>query len=78
GQGRAHEAVFQLEKQLTASSLNLTMMFGSHYACSLGKFRISLTSQSGAVVASKITSSVQELLHKPDLNPAELQLLKNE
>ncbi len=78
GQGRAHEAVFQLEKPLTASRLNLTMMFGRHYACSLGKFRISLTSQGGEVVASKISSAVQELIHKPDLAAAEMQALKNE
>ena len=78
GQGRAHEAVFQLEKPLDASSLNLTMMFGRHYACSLGKFRISLTTQSGEVVASQIASDVQSLLHKPDRTEAETQLLKNE
>ncbi len=78
GQGRAHEAVFQLEKPLTASSLNLTMMFGRHYACSLGKFRISLTTRSGDVVASKITSEVQPLIHKADRTEAETQLLKNE
>ncbi len=78
GQGRAHEAVFQLEKPLTASSLNLTMMFGRHYACSLGKFRISLTTQSGEVVASQVSSDVQPLIHKPDRTEAETQLLMNE
>jgi hypothetical protein len=78
GQGRAHEAVFQLEKPLTASSLNLTMMFGRHYACSLGKFRISLTTQSGEVVASQVSSDVQPLIHKPDRTEAETQLLRNE
>ncbi len=78
GQGRAHEAVFQLEKPLTASRLQLTMMFGRHYACSLGKFRISLTTQSGEVLASKVASDLQPLFHKPDRTEAELQLLKNE
>ncbi len=78
GQGRAHEAIFQLEKPLTASSLNLTMMFGRHYACSLGKFRISLTTKSGEVVASQVASDVQALIHKPDRTEAETQLLKNE
>jgi hypothetical protein len=78
GQGRAHEAVFQLEKPLTASSLNLTMMCGRHYACSLGKFRISLTTQSGEVVASKVSADVQPLIHKPDRTKAETQLLRNE
>lgn len=78
GQGRAHEAVFLLEKPLTASSLNLTMMFGRHYACSLGKFRISLTTQSGEVVASQVSSDAQPLIHKPDRTEAETQLLRNE
>ena len=78
GQGRAHEAVFQLEKPLTASSLHLTMMFGRHYACSLGKFRISLTTQSGEVVASQVSSDVQPLIHKSDRTEAETQLLRNE
>ena len=78
GQGRAHEAVFQLEKPLTASSLNLTMMFGRHYACSLGKFRISLTTQAGEVVASQVASQLQALVHKADRTEAETQLLKNE
>jgi hypothetical protein len=78
GQGLAHEAVFQLEKPLTASSLHLTMMFGRHYACSLGKFRISLTTQAGEVVASMVTSRLQELFHKPEPTEEERQLLKNE
>ena len=78
GQGRAHEAVFQLERPLTASSLNLTMMFGRHYACSLGKFRISLTTQSGEVVASQVSSDVQPMIHKLDRTEAETQSLKNE
>ncbi len=78
GQGRAHEAVFQLEKPLAASSLNLTMMFGRHFACSLGKFRISFTTQAGDVTASQLPADLQNLLRKPDLAEAETQLLKNE
>jgi hypothetical protein len=78
GQGRGHEAVFQLEKPLTASRLNLTMMFGRYYASSLGKFRVSLTTQAGEVLASKIISDVQALIHKPVRTEAETQLLQNE
>ena len=78
GQGRAHEAVFQLEKPLTASNLQLTMMFGRHYACSLGKFRISLTTQSGDVLASKLSSEVQSLIHKTNRSEADTQRLKTE
>jgi hypothetical protein len=78
GQGRAHEAVFQLEKPLTTSNLQLTMMFGRHYACSLGKFRISLTTQSGDILASNISSELQSLVHKTDWSEAETQQLKTE
>jgi len=78
GQGRAHEAVFRLEKPLTASDLQLTMMFGRHYACSLGRFRISVTTDSGEIRASEVASEVQGLLHKADRTDLETQRLKNE
>ena len=78
GQGRAHEAVFQLEKPLTTTNLQLTMMFGRHYACSLGKFRISLTTQSGDILASTVSSELQSLIHKNDRSEAETQKLKTE
>ncbi len=78
GQGRSHEAVFQLEKPLAASELHLTLMFGRHYACSLGKFRISVTTQSGTVVASQLSADAQLLLHKPDLTEAQLLALQGE
>ena len=78
GQGRAHEAVFRLEKPLNASSLQLTMMFGRHYACSLGRFRISVTTDSGEVQASKVATDVQGLLHKANRTESETQRLKNE
>ena len=78
GQGRGHEAVFQLEKPLTASRLQLTMIFDRYYASSLGKFRISLTTQSGEVVASQVSSEVQPFIHKPDRTEAETALLRNE
>ena len=78
GQGRAHEAVFQLEKPLTTTNLQLTMMFGRHYACSLGKFRISLTTQSGDILASTVNSELQSLVHKKDRSEAETQQLKTE
>lgn len=78
GEGRAHEAVFILEKPLTASELNLTMMFGRHYACSLGKFRISFTTQQGEIFASHVSNDAQPLLHKLALSEAETQRLRNE
>ena len=78
GQGRAHEAVFRLEQPLTATDLKLTMMFGRHYACSLGKFRISFTTATGEPVASPLSAAAQRLLHRPDPTAAELQTLRNE
>jgi hypothetical protein len=78
GQGRAHEAVFQLEKPLATTNLQLTMMFGRHYACSLGKFRISITTQSGDILASTVSSELQSLIHKNDRSEAETQKLKTE
>ena len=54
------------------------MIFDRYYASSLGKFRISLTTQSGEVVASQVSSEVQPFIHKPDRTEAETALLRNE
>ncbi|MDB6068974.1 MAG: Planctomycete cytochrome [Verrucomicrobiales bacterium] len=64
GQGRAHEAVFVFEKPLLPvdGKVSLTMMFGRHYACSLGKFRVSFTGTPGAIQASALPPEVQPLL----------------
>ena len=78
GQGKAHEVVFQLEKPLSGGKLHLTMMFGRHYACSLGKFRISFTTKSGEVMASQVAGEVQLLAHKPNLTEEERMRLMNE
>ncbi len=78
GQGRSHEAVFKLEKPLGATDLHLTMMFGRHYACSLGKFRISVTTETGTVVASQLSADAQLLLHKANLTGDQLLSLQGE
>ncbi len=80
GQGRAHEAVFVLEKPLPPDQgdLSLTLMFGRHFACSLGKFRISFTSQSGDIRASTLPADRQPLLAKANPSPAEQLLLQEE
>jgi hypothetical protein len=77
-EGQAHEAVFTLEKPLTTPELNLTMMFGRHYACSLGKFRVSFTTQSGDIAASAAAQEVQALLHKSAPTDGEMQRLRQE
>jgi len=69
-EGRANEAVFVLEKPLTPADgqLSLQMMFGRHYACSLGRFRISITT-AASPKASGIETVTQRLLTKKDLTP---------
>lgn len=78
GQGKAHEAIFRLEKPLTASNLNLTMLFGRHYACSLGRFRISITTDQKQFQANSLPAEKQELLHRPNLTESERKELLNE
>ena len=62
GQGRAHEAVFVLAEPLRAvdGKVAVTMLFGRHYAASLGRFRISFTTTSGDVRASALPADLQE------------------
>jgi hypothetical protein len=69
-EGRANEAVFVLEKPLTPADgrLSLKMLFGRHYACSLGRFRISITT-AATPKASGIEAVTQRLLTKPELTP---------
>ena len=78
-EGRPHEAVFVLEKPVTPNDgqLSLQLVFGRHYACSLGRFRISFTSAEGAT-ASQLDGETQALLSIPhpeltDANRAKLR-----
>ena len=65
--GERHEAVFVLSEPLAESGeLQLKMMFGRHFACSLGRFRISVTTQSGGAEASGLPDEVGRLLQIPD------------
>ncbi|MEQ1861662.1 MAG: PSD1 and planctomycete cytochrome C domain-containing protein [Chthoniobacteraceae bacterium] len=41
--GEAHEAVFVPAQPITAAQLDVKMLFGRHYTCPLGRFRISVT-----------------------------------
>jgi hypothetical protein len=60
--GETHEAVFNFEQPLSATrELRVKMTFGRHYACSLGKFRISASSASKPV-AGTIPAEIRELL----------------
>ncbi len=64
--GEAHEAVFVLEKPLAAAAtVKVKMMFGRHYACSLGRFRISATGAAKAA-ARAMPDDVSRLLTVPE------------
>jgi len=66
-EGERHEAVFVLAEPLaTAGELQLKMMFGRHYACSLGRFRISVTTHPGGAQARDLTEEAGLLLQIPD------------
>jgi hypothetical protein len=65
--GERHEAVFVFDKPIAdASDLRVKMLFGRHYACSLGCFRISATTDARGADASKFDERTTALLHQPD------------
>ncbi len=64
--GEAHEAVFIFEQPLAATrELRVKMHFGRHYACSLGRFRLSSGVAKNAV-AGVIPSDIRKLLSVSD------------
>lgn len=77
-EGERHTAVFPLAQPLAGGGeLNLRMLFGRHYACSLGRFRISVTTQPGEIVARDLPAEVEDLLRIPEaqLSAAQRQSL---
>ncbi len=77
-EGERHEAVFILGEPLASGGdLHLRMMFGRHYACSLGRFRISVTSRPGGAQARDLPEEVGVLLQIPaaQLTAAQRQVL---
>ncbi len=77
-EGERSEAVFVLAEPLAdASELQLKMMFGRHYACSLGRFKISVTTHAGGAEASGLPEEVGRFLQIPDtqLTAAQRQTL---
>jgi hypothetical protein len=67
GEGKAHEAVFVFSQPIIPANgqLSLELIFGRHYACSLGRFRISVTSAPDPA-ASTLGSETQRLLLVPN------------
>ncbi len=77
-EGERHEAVFVLAEPLEqAGELQLKMQFGRHYACSLGRFRISVTTQEGGAPARDLPEEIGGWLQIPEaqLNAAQRQRL---
>ncbi len=64
--GEAHEAVFVPEHPLTATEFDLKMIFGRHYACSLGRFRISVTTDATPAEARPLPDEISRLLLVPE------------
>lgn len=77
--GEAHEAVFVLEKPLeSVDEISVKMLFGRHYACPLGRFRISTTTDARGAEARGIPDKLEPLLTIPEaeLKPAQRNQLR--
>lgn len=80
-EGERHEAIFLLSEPLTpANELQIKMMFGRHYACSLGRFRISVTTHPGGAQARDRPEEIGLLLQIPEaqLTAAQRQSLRDQ
>ena len=60
--GQGSNAVFPLAAPLSAKSAKLELVFERHYSASLGRFRISATTDKRAVTARDIPGEVEDLL----------------
>lgn len=58
-------AVFNLTRPLTAKNAQLDLLFERHYSASLGRFRISATTDDRGVKARDIPGEIEELLTRP-------------
>lgn len=73
--GERHEAVFVLAEPIPAGArIQVQMLFGRHYACPLGHFRLSTTDRPNAV-ARDMDNELVSLLLKPALAEVEKQQL---
>jgi hypothetical protein len=66
GQGKTHTAVFRLKEPLAeGGELALGLLFEKYYAAGLGKFRVSVTTDSRPVAASAVPAEIERLLLVP-------------
>ena len=63
--GVASSAVFNLAQPLTTKGAQLELLFERHYAASLGRFRLAVTTDSRAVTARDLPAEVEELFARP-------------
>jgi hypothetical protein len=65
-EGERSEAVFQIPAPLSPHELRVKMLFGRHYPASLGRFRLSITTDSRAATARDLPEEIVRLLAIPD------------
>ena len=64
-QGKPHQLVLNLKEPIPANAeLNIEMLFERHFAASLGRFRLSASTATGEVKASKLPVEVEAALAK--------------
>lgn len=64
--GKAHEAVFQFAQPTDfEGDATLTLLFERHYACGLGRFRISVTTDPRPAVATSHGADITHILATP-------------
>jgi hypothetical protein len=73
-EGEPHEAVFELDAPLAhAARVEVKMLFGRHYACSLGRFRISVTRDTRTPHARALPDEIDQLLAVPEQKLSDAQ-----
>jgi hypothetical protein len=65
-EGKPSNAVFALGEPLTAKTATLEMVFDRHYSASLGRFRVSVTTDARPVKARDLPAEIEDLLLIPE------------
>ncbi len=66
GPGQSSHAIFNLAKPTAGKTANLSLRFERHYSASLGRFRVSITTATGKVVARDLSVDAEEALRIDD------------
>jgi len=78
-EGERHQLILTLAKPLPASGkLNITLLFERHFAASLGRFRISATTRTGAIKPHDVPADIGRMLTLSDkeLSPQQRKALQ--